>query len=1194
MSHVRSKVRRLSALCTVSALAFTASNVALAQTMPNAQVDGRATNFNIPAQPLGEALADYAEQADVLILASADVTRGKRSAGISGLMTASAALDALLNGQGLKGDRRADGSILVNEQGGDSEQKNLNPAPVLMAQNTSQTPSMETSSRSSEGGTSIVTGKVIDARTGANLRGALVTVEESGQWTSTNDLGEFRIVGIPKGNMTLTVSYLGYTRQSALIGVRGDAVSQSFALRGANEIEEILVIGQRSARALSLNQERTAENSVTVLSSDVLGQFPGATLAESLRRAPGIAFQEDPLTGEGTNVIVRGLAPELNQIRLDGQRLAEGSGVGRTPAIGNLLTDSIDEVTISKTLLPSQDTNGAGGLIEITTKGPLDRPARFANISAETEWNDGFQSANQFSASASGIFGREERFGLSANVQYRETTDTTVGYGNQLEFGQYLPNDANGNPVRSRFQLDPMLSFPFENGADEVYPRNLLNRFYSVDTETLAGTLSAQWQPFAGTDLRLSYTRTQQDFDTSERRLGLSVAFGGYVPLPIDQLSGEVRGALVWEDAFADFGFPGLAVTASQGINADRREELTDVLSFQGTTDSGPWTFNYRLSRSAAENSSRLRQFSYRTEGGSEGFFTEIPETFVSNAARQNTIDGRLVSLFDVRRPGDSGYRLPLLSQAGFDYFNDPSNYVVLPRDDISEPTSEGENTRNSAAFSVRREFGDSLLSYLEAGIEYESSRFDTFAPDQVIYEPIRSLTLDELGITDFRGDNLSAVGIDGGLLTATERDLANLFSRLEALSSGNNPLFARNVFSTAGFSNEGTFTDEEELAGYLQARVEWADFELIGGFRFSEVEVSANVWATDLIVNPDGSIDPDFGFDNRRLVAGSASQTDVLPRLIINYRPTERLVFRGGYYQSTSRPTIQDISGGSRAILQLDLRPIFGPTNDRPRLSVREGNPNLRPAVTHSFDLSSALYSDDGGVVQISIFYKNIEDFLEFTSNATSEVPTDLELPDDPRFQNLPEDVVFETNRPTNNDEPAEIWGIELNVEQQFVDLPGAWAGLGFYGNYTYTDSEKFFVFNNVVDPTTGEFTDVEVSGVPFDQSPEHSGTVALTYNQYGWDASLAYTAQSKRLRVFNRQDLSFYNDSDDTLDLRVEYRFDKLGDDFRVFFAGTDLLKGEDDPDTLTYIGGSRKYYNNATFFGGRVFSAGISASF
>ena len=152
MSHVRSKVQRLSALCTVSALAFTASNVALAQTMPKAQMDGQATNFNIPAQPLGEALAEYAEQADVLILASADATRGKRSAGISGLMTASAALDALLDGQGLRSDHRAGGAIAISsEQGGDSDSGNVGPAPILMAQNpTSST--QTTNSRSEEGG----------------------------------------------------------------------------------------------------------------------------------------------------------------------------------------------------------------------------------------------------------------------------------------------------------------------------------------------------------------------------------------------------------------------------------------------------------------------------------------------------------------------------------------------------------------------------------------------------------------------------------------------------------------------------------------------------------------------------------------------------------------------------------------------------------------------------------------------------------------------------------------------------------------------------------------------------------------------------------------------------------------------------------------------------------------------------------
>ena len=131
----------------------------------------------------------------------------------------------------------------------------------------------------------------------------------------------FRFINVPQGSATLTVSYLGYAGQSVVVGVRSDAISQSFALRGGSEIEEIVVYGSRSARAQALSQERAADNVSTVLSADLLGQFGGATVSDALRRAPGIAFIPNSETNDGSDVIVRGVSPDLNQIRLNGTRL---------------------------------------------------------------------------------------------------------------------------------------------------------------------------------------------------------------------------------------------------------------------------------------------------------------------------------------------------------------------------------------------------------------------------------------------------------------------------------------------------------------------------------------------------------------------------------------------------------------------------------------------------------------------------------------------------------------------------------------------------------------------------------------------------------------------------------------------------------------------------------------------------------
>src|SRR5262249_1743053 len=159
-------------------------------------------------------------------------------------------------------------------------------------------------------------GHVIEATSGAGVPGALVRVIETGQTIATNRLGKFAIPVQGAGEYTLSISYLGYTEK--LWRVRPDTPGGSpseFRLEtSALNVDEVTVFGPRSARAKALNLQRTAENNSFVVSSDVLGNFPGTTIAEALRRVPGVAFNRDYYSGDGTSIILRGLGPEMNAI----------------------------------------------------------------------------------------------------------------------------------------------------------------------------------------------------------------------------------------------------------------------------------------------------------------------------------------------------------------------------------------------------------------------------------------------------------------------------------------------------------------------------------------------------------------------------------------------------------------------------------------------------------------------------------------------------------------------------------------------------------------------------------------------------------------------------------------------------------------------------------------------------------------
>lgn len=1158
----------------------------------------------IEAQALGSALQVLAEEYDLQVLFESAVVANHTATAIPQGTSRDAALGDLLAGTDLTYEfvnertvaiRGGGGEAVLEGERGNSDSKNLgHPQPVLMAQNqTSQVTTSTETSRSDVGGTSIVTGKVTDARTGTNLKGAKVTITETGQWTSTDDLGEFRFVDVPAGNATLTVSYLGYATHSAVIGVHGDTVSQSFSLRGGSEVEEIVVFGQRSARAQSLNRERTVENSSTVISADLLGNFTGTTISESLRRAPGVAFVRDPATGDGTNIIIRGLAPDLNIIKFNGIELPEGTGEGRSASLGNILTESIDTVVINKTLLPSHDSGGTGGLVEITTKSPLDRPRRFATFTVEgAEREEDFNEELRLGGTMSGLFGSRDQFGLSGSLEYRERENQRLGYTLSPAYGGYLPLQVDGQLTIDAFdEVDPRLAFPFEGGelASRVFPRSLVNRLNRSEGEDLTATATAAWDVADHTNLRFDYTRFERTTTTFSRSWALR--FGDrYEPTAIPELGGEVREAATFSDR--------VTYDALHRFSPNR-EAITDTYSFQGDTSSGAYDFNYLVGYSEGRNEiSNSGSFTVDEQRG-----VSFDPALISPTAFE--ADGRLVNIYPAIQPGSDAYPIPQLTADGFAFFNDPNNLSYT-----SGQTTEfdgGSNERLSFELSGRRNFEHDFLRYIEAGVDFEESNFTNFNSGQLNYSAVSdenglNPTLADVGLS-LSESSLDPIGLDSGFNVVSFSDMERFVRNFSNLPDTLVSVSPSSVPDDLAREEE---TIETEIAPYLQIALNFGKLELIGGVRYSDIEIETTKFsgptkAIFTVTTPEEF--QEFLDANKRLVTGSVSQTTVLPRLQANYRFDENNIVRASYFQSIARPQIGLIAFPPEVQL-LDFTALF-PSRF---LDITTGNPDLRPTKTDSYELSYERYFRDVGQFEINLFYKEIQDLIEGNrfSVSNDEIPDDLLafIPDDPDFQaalDNPDDWEYFIQFPTNNAEPADVWGIELVYEQQFVELPGAWSGLGIFTNYTYSDSSKTEPFTWSDSPVieNGAVVGVEdevvfIDDVPFEGSPEHSGTFGITYNKYGIDANVAYTAQSRRFLSYEPNGLSDYEEAFETLDLRAVYTLDSDYGAFQVYFEGLDLLRDPEDPAIQGSQGDNVTYITRADFLGGRQLRLGLRATF
>ncbi len=1183
------------------ALATCALTAIMLATSANAQAT-ETHEVKIKAQELGSALMEFGIQTGNEVLFVESGIQGLKTAGLEGNYTTEQAIAALLGKTGVAYRVNDDGTLLVGEAYASVQTPTQSaPAksgqvhkPVQMAQAQQNDAPVATGASIPEaagpsgvGDPAEVTGTVTETGSRANLKGAQVLIVETGQTTATDDLGRFRFPSVAPGEYTLAISYLGFTDNSVRIVVEsGEDVEQNFNLTGGNDDTNVVYVhGTRSGRAQSLNLQHTAANNSEVVSADLLGNFTGSTISEALQRVPGITFQQSSVTGEGTNIIVRGLAPDLNTVTLNGLRLPDNSGTGRSGDLSNILADSVSKITVNKSLLPSHDSSGTGGLVEIETKSPLDRPKRYFNASIEGgQSGKGFSDDLLVSGTASGIFGTNDQFGLSASAQFRERSFNGIDHRQQFYYGQYLPLEADGvTQISNPIFVDPRRLFPFEAGvgASTIYPWSQDINVRGSERSNLTLGVSAEWQVNPVTNLRLDVQHIDADERISQRS-GSEFYFSNYLGLPVVELGGETRGTLQYSNR----------INTSRGLNDFEQSSKTDIISFRGKSEPGNWTFEYGAGYTKGANVTETKSARF-------GAFLSHDPAFVAPEA-VDPVEGRVLGIF---APVTGGIQQPRFTQAGFDFLNDPALYPLQSAFEFGQITS---NKRKVGEVSGRYAFGGETLSYIEAGLYYESAKFDTESnPGKDSYDFLFGFGANaaDLGLT-IDTDVLGRIGVatDVGILGRANLD--EVFERMLTPGIG---VF---VFPVSVDSRlAGEFTHEEEFSGYVETGLNFGKLEIIGGMRVAQVKTTATKLRTTSLTLANGSQDAAFAEAHSTIVNFDDTVTDVLPRVLANYRQSDDLIFRGGYYFTVARPTISDLSQAPN--INLSLFPNGGPSNNQPTLNVGQGNPGLKPAFTHNFDLGAELYNDNVGVIKLGLFYKRIENFIVSNVSSTSAALEGITLPDDPRFQNLPSDIFIRVTRPSNAVDIAEIWGAEAAIEHRFSNLPGLLDGLGIYANYTFSDSNRDASLTWLSSPiydANGTLIGTErvdyAREAPFAQQSRHSGAAALTYERKNFDASLSYSIQSRRFDSFGERGVQDtfgfdrYTDQADSLDFRAEYRLTPtIGGQYRIWIEDIDLLDGPSDPTVSQSLGGAQgvpEVTASRFFVGGRSFKVGVSATF
>jgi TonB-dependent receptor len=237
-------------------------------------------------------------------------------------------------------------------------------------------------------------GEITDSLTGNSLIGANVFLVGSAIGSATNIDGEYSISNIPEGNYTVRISYIGYKNKEAEIQIINDIkINIYFSLvPDVLEGEEVLVTGQVSGQISAINQQRTSNTIINVISEEKIKELPDVNAAESIGRLPGVSILRSG--GEANKIILRGLDAKFTNVTINGIKIPPTDETSRGVDLSMISQSSLAGIELYKALTPDKDGDALAGSVNLVTKKAPDK--RNIKINLKGGYNNLMQSVEQY------------------------------------------------------------------------------------------------------------------------------------------------------------------------------------------------------------------------------------------------------------------------------------------------------------------------------------------------------------------------------------------------------------------------------------------------------------------------------------------------------------------------------------------------------------------------------------------------------------------------------------------------------------------------------------------------------------------------------------------------------------------------------------------------------------------------------
>ncbi|NVK25855.1 MAG: TonB-dependent receptor [Gammaproteobacteria bacterium] len=1002
--------------------------------------------------------------------------------------------------------------------------------------------------------------------------------------------------------LTLALMLGGITVAGMPTYAQEDATSEA-----ESDVEVIEVKGFRRSLIESLNTKRYSDTVVEAVSADDMGALPDVSIADAISRLPGVTSVRQG--GQSSELNIRGLSGNYVFATMNGREMVSDQG-GRSVQFDQYPSELINSVQVYKSQKASLIEGGVAGTIELQTANPLENSEdNTFTLQTKLSYNDSAEDhpdadamGNRVSFSYQGKF-LDETLGFAigyARLQQPKISTQFVNYQPECAvlpydgFAVTSDVDCNGDAsedgsgfkryfIPSGFEL-------MARGGEEVRD-GLMSTITFLPTDRLQAKVD------------MFYTKFDSEaFDRGYRVGGWgAIKDGAKFDFQQAILGGEnndvILGATYFGDALGtntNAPLPGGRVPFEFQTQSDNATIDSETFSIAGnlTYEGDDFTLSADFSHSRGESIAydgvmRLALFNENTVTALDANDNEVQ---VPVAKDDYVISYEL-----------NGLDLPSISL-------DADTVAALSNPDRAFVTSleKYPNSEENEATSFKVDFkyllDNDFVSSIDTGFRIAERTHDftrkmyRYGLDTDFIARRGGKWISSWDLTDPNNPKIDE-SFPPYQLSSGEYKVVNLggdfaqygnFLSIDNAYIENAWLTSQGVNTAPGQSWDNAWSifesnkvTEQVMAAFVQANIdtEFLSMPLTGNIGVRVVNTDQS--STGLQLPADASdavcITDDFGKEDCSYaqVEQGVDYTDVLPSLNLNLQLTENDQLRFAAAKVMARAEMPD--------MRVSGTWSYG-TEDSTGIRYADFNattsPSLKPFYATQYDLSYEHYFEETeGAIVFAVFYKDIESIVQqFTAEDFDFDSVGIVTPD------VDEDGLPVTPRDYsakfNNGEGGYLRGVEVAYTQTFSFLPGILEGLGFAGNYSFTESELTNDFTaisgqeSVTSPLPGLSESVWTAALFFDYDEVFSTRINARYrDQYVGD------------QIAVGQNQQAYFNEELIIDYQASYQFTE---ELQGVFSVNNLT---DEPN-VSYFG--EKYLTGTLQYFGRQFYFGLNAKF